>query len=123
MTAARRRNLAYFQSLFQDDSRFIIQRENGASSSFCFPIILNPDRNPDRENVFASLAENDIGYRIITGGNFLRHDVINHYDYETVGDVTNADIAHDYGFFVGNHPFDLTPQIKRVHEILDAVVS
>jgi CDP-6-deoxy-D-xylo-4-hexulose-3-dehydrase len=123
MTKARRRNLAYFQSLFADDSRFIIQRENGANSSFCFPIILNPNHKPDREKVFAALNDADIGYRIITGGCFTRHDVIRYYDYEIVGDVKNAEIAHDYGFFVGNHPFDLTPQIKRVHEILDDVVT
>jgi CDP-4-dehydro-6-deoxyglucose reductase, E1 len=123
MTTARRRNLAHFQSLFKDDPRFIIQRENGASSSFCFPIILNPDRNPDREAVFAALQDGDIGYRIITGGCMTRHDVISHYDYDIVDGVKNAEIAHDYGFFVGNHPFDLTPQIDRVHQILDSVVS
>lgn len=123
MTKTRRRNLAYFQSLFADDPRFIIQRENGANSSFCFPIILNPDRKPDREKVFAALRDGDIGYRIITGGCFPRHDVIRYYDYDIVGDVKNAEIAHDYGFFVGNHPFDLTLQIKRVHEILDEIVA
>jgi CDP-6-deoxy-D-xylo-4-hexulose-3-dehydrase len=67
-----------------------------------------------------ALKEADIGYRIITGGNFLRHDVIKYYDYEIVGGATpNADMAHDYGFFVGNHPFDLTPQITRLREVLD----
>ncbi|MBL4719610.1 MAG: DegT/DnrJ/EryC1/StrS family aminotransferase, partial [Alphaproteobacteria bacterium] len=123
MTKARRRNLAHFQSRFGDDPRFIIQRENGASSSFCFPIILNPERNPDRDAVFAALSDGDIGYRIITGGCITRHDVVEHYDYEVVGALTNAEIVHDFGFFVGNHPFDLTPQIDRVYEILDSVVS
>ena len=120
-TAQRRKNLALFQKLFEGDDRFIIQRENGKSSCFCFPIILNPARNPDRKRVMAALGEADIGYRIITGGNFLRHDVIKYYDYTTVGPMTNADIAHDYGFFVGNHPFDLTPQIEALHAVLDRV--
>ena len=31
----------------------------------------------------------------------------------------NANIAHDRGFFVGNHPRDLTPQIERLREVLD----
>ena len=43
MTAARRQNLAKFQDLFGGDERFIVQRENGKSSSFCFTIILSPD--------------------------------------------------------------------------------
>jgi len=120
MVEARRRNAALFQKLFARDERFIIQRENGRSSWFCFTIILNPDRKIDRGKVMAALKKADIGYRIITGGNFLRHDVIQYFDYDRVGEIRNADIAHDRGFFVGNHPQDLTPQIERLREVLDA---
>jgi len=67
-----------------------------------------------------ALKQADIGYRIITGGNFLRHDVIKHFDYDCVGEIRNADVAHDRGFFVGNHPHDLTPQLERLREVLDA---
>lgn len=118
MTAQRRKNWALFQELFGKDDRFIIQRENGKSSAFSFTLILNPAHNADRERVFSALREADIGYRIITGGNFLRHSVMKYYDYEIVGDVKNADIAHDRGFFVGNHPQDLTPQLERLHGAL-----
>jgi CDP-6-deoxy-D-xylo-4-hexulose-3-dehydrase len=120
MTVQRRKNLAHFQNLFTGDERFIIQRENGKSSSFCFPIIMNPKRHIDRKRAFEALKKADIGYRIITGGNFLRHDVIKYYDYEVVGGATpNADIAHDYGFFVGNAPVDLTQQIDKLRDVLD----
>ncbi|WP_372400690.1 DegT/DnrJ/EryC1/StrS family aminotransferase (plasmid) [Azospirillum sp. HJ39] len=118
-TAARRRNLALFQELFAGDDRFIIQREHGKSSSFCFTVILNPKHSLDREKIFAALKEADIGFRIITGGCFLRHDVMKYYDYEVVGSIENAITAHELGFFVGNHPFDLTPQIVRLREVLD----
>jgi CDP-4-dehydro-6-deoxyglucose reductase, E1 len=123
LTAARRKNMTLFQELFAGDDRFIIQRENGVSSCFSFTIILNPARNPDREKVFAALKEADIGFRIITGGCFLRHDVLKYYDYDTVGAIENAFTAHDLGFFVGNHPFDLTPQIERLRAVLDRVCS
>jgi len=120
-TAARRRNLALFQELFGKDERIVIQRENGKSSAFSFTIILKPEHKPDRGKVFQALKDADIGFRIITGGNFLRHDVIRHYDYDVVGGaVPNADTAHDYGFFVGNHPFDIRPQITRLREVLDS---
>jgi CDP-6-deoxy-D-xylo-4-hexulose-3-dehydrase len=119
MLEARRRNAALFQKLFAGDKRFIIQRENGSSSWFCFTIVLNPDLRIDRGKVMAALKKADIGYRIITGGNFLRHDVIKYFDYDRVGEIRNADIAHDRGFFVGNHPHDLTPQIERLREVLD----
>jgi CDP-6-deoxy-D-xylo-4-hexulose-3-dehydrase len=120
MVEARRRNAALFQKLFARDERFIIQRENGRSSWFCFTIILNPDLKIDRGRVMAALKQADIGYRIITGGNFLRHDVIKYFDYERAGEIKNADIAHDRGFFVGNHPQGLTPQIERLREVLDS---
>jgi CDP-6-deoxy-D-xylo-4-hexulose-3-dehydrase len=120
MVEARRRNAALFQKLFARDERFIIQRENGKSSWFCFTLILSPGLRVERARVMAALKKADIGYRIITGGNFLRHDVIKYFDYERVGEIRNADIAHDRGFFVGNHPQDLTPQIERLREVLDA---
>jgi CDP-6-deoxy-D-xylo-4-hexulose-3-dehydrase len=119
MVEARRRNAALFQKLFAGDERFIIQRENGKSSWFCFTIILNPRLRIDRGKVMEALKQADIGYRIITGGNFLRHDVIRYFDYERVGEIRNADIAHDRGFFVGNHPQDLAPQMERLREVLD----
>jgi CDP-4-dehydro-6-deoxyglucose reductase, E1 len=119
MTAQRRKNWALFQKLFAGDNRFIIQRENGKSSAFSFTIVLNPEAELSRPRIMERLKKADIGYRIITGGCFTRHDVIKHYDYECANDLPNANLVHDQGFFVGNHPFDLTPQIERLREVLD----
>lgn len=119
MTQARRKNWAVFQQLFAGDDRFIIQRENGKTSCFCFTIVLNPKRKPNRERIFEALREADIGFRIITGGCFLAHDAIKYFDYSTVGAIENGFTAHEYGFFVGNHPYDLKPQIERLHQVLD----
>lgn len=121
-TAQRRKNWVLFKELFAGDERFITQRENGKTSAFSFTLVLDPKRQPDRKKVFQALADADIGFRIITGGNFLRHDVLKYYDYEIVGGaVPNADVAHDYGLFVGNHPFDLEPQLRRLRDVLDKV--
>lgn len=119
---ARRANARIFRALFSGDERFITQRENGRSSWFCFTIILNPKLGVDRREVLAALREAEIEHRIITGGNFLRHDVIRHFDFEAVGEMTNANLVHDRGFFVGNHPRDLRPQLERLREVLDRVV-
>ena len=121
MTAQRRKNWALFQKLFAGDNRFIIQRENGKSSAFSFTLILNPEAELSRPRIMTELTKADIGYRIITGGCFTRHDVIKYYDYECVDGLPNANLAHDQGFFVGNHPFDLTPQIERLRDVLDRV--
>ena len=120
MTERRRHNLVLFQKLFAGDDRFITQRENGKSSCFSFTVILNPDGSIDRDRVFENLRNAGIGFRMITGGCFLRHDAIRYFDYEVVdGGVPNAELAHDRGFFVGNHPQDLTAQIEQFHAVLD----
>ena len=118
-TAQRRRNMAHFLELFGADERFVVQRENGRSSSFAFTIVLNPAAGCDRRRVTTALKDAGIGYRMITGGCILRHDVIRYYDYTTVGEIKNALIAHDHGFFVGNAPVDLKPQIDRLRDVLD----
>ena len=119
MVETRRRNAALFVELFKDDDRFIVQRENGRSSWFSFTIILNTARGLDRARVMDALRKADIGFRMITGGCFLRHEAIKHFDYTTVGDIVRANTAHDHGFFVGNHPRDLTKEITRLREVLD----
>lgn len=120
MTAQRRCNMTKFHHLFAGDDRFILQRENGKSSSFSFTLILNPVRNIDRARVFSALRQADIGFRIITGGCFLRHDAIKYFDYDIVdGGVPNAELVHDRGFFVGNFPHDLTPQLTELRQVLD----
>jgi CDP-6-deoxy-D-xylo-4-hexulose-3-dehydrase len=123
MTEQRRKNWALFQERFADDEHFIIQRENGRSSAFSFTLIVNPETGVDRARVLAALTDADIGYRIITGGNFLRHDAIRFFDYSVVGEARNADIAHDRGFFVGNFPFDIEDRINRLHAVLARVVN
>ena len=90
MINIRRNNADIFRKLFETDDRFIIQRENGKSSWFAFTLIIRPDLSISRSSVFKALKENGIGYRMITGGNFLRHDVIKHFDYECIHLLQNS---------------------------------
>ncbi len=119
--AIRRQNGALFQELFGRDERFLIQRENGKSSWFSFTMILNPKVKIDRKKVLATLAEQKIQFRIITGGNFLRHDVIKYCNHDTVGPIVNANIAHDRGFFIGNHPADLERELVHLRDVLNRI--
>lgn len=119
MLEIRRANATIFVRLFENDDRFIIQREHGTSSWFSFTLILNPSMRIDRHRVMDALRAAGVGFRMITGGCFLRHEAIRFFDYDTVGEIVNANIAHDHGFFVGNHPRDLASQIMRVREVLD----
>lgn len=119
MIEMRRANAEVFVSLFKGDERFIIQRENGRSSWFSFTVILNPALRIDRARVMEHLRAADIGFRMITGGCFLRHDAIKYFDYDTVGEIVHANVAHDHGFFVGNHPQDLTREIQNFRDVID----
>jgi CDP-6-deoxy-D-xylo-4-hexulose-3-dehydrase len=119
MIERRRANAAQFFARFQGDERFRLQREHGCSSWFAFTLVLNASLGIDRSRVLHALREAGIGFRMITGGCFPRHEAIRFFDYDTVGPLTNANLAHDHGFFVGNHPRDLTAEIARFHEVLD----
>lgn len=123
MLEIRRQNAARFVALFGPDPRFIIQREHGESSWFSFTVILHPSLGVDRTTVIDALREAGIACRMITGGNFLRHEAIEYFDYDTCGDIVNADIAHDRGFFVGNHPRDLSSELEAFHDVLDRACS
>ena len=118
--AKRRKNARHFTGLFKDDKRFIIQKESGESSWFCFTMIVNPASGLERKAVLEKLKAAGIEYRIITGGNILRHDVVKYYDY-TVAGSKNADTAHYNGFFVGNHPQDIRDKIDHLHKTLKAL--
>ena len=119
MLETRRANAARFNRLFGGDERFIRQREHGQSSWFSFTIVLNPARNINRARVMAAMRAAGIGFRMITGGSFPRHEAAKYFEYEIVGTLTNANIAHDHGFFVGNHPRDLTAEITHLRQVLD----
>lgn len=121
MLAVRRQNAAHFVSLFKDDRRFIIQRENGSSSWFSFTLILNPASNLDRTRVMDALRQSDIEFRMITGGCFPQHSAIEFFDYDIVGNIDNATMAHTRGFFVGNHPRDIRAELNHLRAVLNGV--
>ncbi len=121
MLAMRRQNAAHFVALFKDDARFIIQRENGSSSWFSFTIILNPAMDLDRARVMDTLRQANIEFRMITGGCFPAHEAVKFFDYDIVGHIDNARTAHERGFFVGNHPRDITAEIDRLRSALNGV--
>ena len=115
----RRKNASRFLDLFGSDERFIVQREHGRSSWFSFTLILNPHLQVERARVLAALRAAGIEFRMITGGCFLRHEAIKYFTHHTVGDIVNANIAHDRGFFVGNQARDLSAEIRYLRTVLD----
>lgn len=120
MLEQRRKNAKYFISKFGNDKRFIVQKEVGESSWFAFTLIIHPTSEIEREELFLKLKEAGIGYRIITGGNFLEHDVVRYFDYE-VTKSDNASYVHHNGFFVGNSPRDMRKEIDLLEKTLKEI--
>ena len=114
---ARRRNAQTFLSLFGNDPRWAVQKEMGRSSWFGFALLAK-DPSIDRKDVIARLAEAGIDSRPIVAGNFARKEVVKWFDCEVPPDLPNADYVDAHGFFVGNHPYDLTGWLERLHGIL-----
>ena len=118
----RRKNLEYFRSKLSKDEHYILQLENGKSSSFGFSIILNDNRMESRDKVIETLNQSGIETRPIVTGNFTRNPVMKYLDWN-VGDKNQsypvADKVHEFGFFVGNHHFDLTEEIDHLVNILN----
>ena len=123
MTQIRRKNLKFFNQIFCNDPRFMIQKEIGNSSSFSFPIILKKKYKFDREKLFKALTNYGIEFRMVAGGCFTRHKVFKFFDSPIISkSLVNANYVHDYGFCVGNYAKDLSINLKYLKQILDKTI-
>jgi CDP-6-deoxy-D-xylo-4-hexulose-3-dehydrase len=77
--------------------------------------------NLDRTRVMDALRKANIEFRMITGGCFPHHAAVKFFDYDIVGRIGNATIAHERGFFVGNHPRNITAELDCLRAVLNGV--
>ena len=117
----RRENASFFKELFSDSKYCRIQKEFGASSWFGFAIILSDDCKLSRKEVVTKLTQNDIECRPIVAGDFTKNEAIKYFDYELFGQMKNATIVDNRGFFVGNHHFDIKEQLMKLKGIMDEI--
>ena len=113
----RRENAKHFKKLFENDERFITQKEIESSSWFGFSFVII-DKNIKRENIIKALTNANIDTRPIVAGNFARKEVVKWFDYEIQGELPNADYIDKYGFFVGNHQFDIKDKLDYLFNVL-----
>ena len=114
----RRKNAKYFTELFKDIEHFIIQKEIGDSSWFGFSFILKDSAPFTRAEVISHLESKGIECRPIVAGNFAKNYVIKYFDYEIHGELKNASIIDERGFFVGNHHVDMKNAINYLHQTI-----
>ena len=120
MLGIRRKNAQYFISIIDQLENVYTQSPNGESSWFAFPIVFE---SPDKRNLVANqFKEAGIECRPIVTGNFTRQPVLNFLKYEITEELNNANIIHDNGLYIGNHPQDLSVELEKVSEILKKTV-
>jgi len=116
--STRRENAKYFIQNFKDDERVILQKEISRSSWFGFSIIL---KDINREKILKELDKNNIEFRPIVSGNFVKNEVMKYFDYKTQSKLINANYLHENGFFIGNHHYLLYDQIDLLKKIFSNV--
>lgn len=114
LVEARRENAAHWQSEMSGVDGFRIQREHESSSWFGFSVILEGSHRGRRGELVELLRSLEIECRPIVAGNFTRNPVLEHLPHAHLGALPNADIVHDEGLFVGNHHYDIRPQISEL---------
>ena len=114
----RRQNAKHFSSLLKNSRNYKIQSEHGESSWFGFSIILQENLLGARERLINYLTEKDISTRPIVAGNFTLNPVMKHLKFNTLPNLTNSDIIHNEGFFIGNHHFDVSDKLSEIHSLL-----
>ena len=116
MNQQRINNTRDFIRAFMRDDRFVLQDLQRGAVPFGFTLICQSEEA--RELFVGRLAAAGIESRMITGGNFALHLAEEHYEWQAVGELKNAELAHTRGFFLGNHPFPLTEQIAAAKAAL-----
>jgi len=114
----RRKNAQFFINLLCDSKNYKIQKETGKSSWFGFSIILQNDLLDKRDKIIRYLAQNKVDTRPIVAGNFTLNPVMKHLKFNPIPKLPNSNLIHNQGFFIGNHHFDVTRELKKVHSLL-----
>lgn len=112
----RRQNAEHFRDLVEDINNVRTQVPNGESSWFAFPLLF--DSKNSRDLIANKFREFHIECRPIVTGNFTRQPTLKYLDYEISEELTVSDQIHDNGLYIGNHPHDLSKELKTVARIL-----
>lgn len=116
----RRKNAAVFKEKMQSLSEYYsIQKECEKSSWFGFAVILRGKLEDKRDALIKILRENEVEVRPIVAGNFTKSPAIRYIKNEIAGELKNADIIHNRGFFVGNHCKDNSENINMFVRLLE----
>ena len=105
----QKRNENFFilkNHLLDLEKYFILPKEtkNASPSWFGFPITIRNQKQINRNKLLEYLNENEIGTRLLFGGNIIKQPYMKHYKYKISGNLTNSDKIMNNSFWVGIYP-------------------
>lgn len=116
MIEQRKKNANIFAQEIGVLPKVRIQKPLGESSWFAFAIVFESKQK--RAQVAELLKESGIECRPIVTGNFVRQPVLKFLSHEVFGVLEEADILHDCGLYIGNHPLPLNNEIARTASLI-----
>jgi len=104
MIEIRNRNHTLFAKIIDKYSNLFYNiKDCSTNSSFCFPFICKS--NEIMLKMKEAFVKNGIEYRPVVAGNLLAQPFLANYKMETDKEVTNADVLHTQGVYIGNNHF------------------
>ena len=104
MIEIRNRNHTLFSKIIDKYSNLFYNiKDCSTNSSFCFPFICKS--NEIMLKMKEAFVKNGIEYRPVVAGNLLAQPFLANYKMDTNKEVTNADILHTQGVYIGNNHF------------------
>lgn len=119
MLRMRKENAALFVSLFSNLEYLRIQEGIGQSSWFAFSIVLTGYLKGKRSLLVDELTTNGIECRPIIAGNFTKQPVMKFLDADVPFELRESNSIHEDGFYVGNHPHELSLQLLKMKKIIE----
>lgn len=113
----RNMNLELYCELINANPLFHKVHYYPGASNYAFPLIAQ--EKEVRDKLVKLLDEHDIEHRPVIGGNLLRQPFLKDYQMCTNKDLTNADILHYNGLYIGNSPFVTPTNIRVLQTVLD----
>ncbi len=114
----RRKNAKIYQNIFKN-SKFILQKEIGKSSSFWLTFVIKKELKIQRNNLIKKLKNIGVECRPIVSGNFIKNKVCKYFNFKIHGKLKNADYISKNGFAIGNNHHDLSDNLKKLKTLFD----
>lgn len=114
----RKKNFEYFMSFMPAD-KFYLPSASDNNSSFCFPVVSKTRRQ--HIDLMTKLKESEIEFRPVIGGNLLKHPFLVNKGYELNTEISNVDIVHQQGLYLGNNHMIGTEEIDILKDIIEGI--